>query len=83
MDAIREVGPGGSFLGHKHTRKYMRERWQPTLFDRRPYNIWEEKRDGARQWAKEKAQQILKDYHPDPLEAGLKKELQKIVKSAE
>jgi trimethylamine--corrinoid protein Co-methyltransferase len=83
MDAIREVGPGGSFLAHKHTRKYMRERWQPTLFDRRPYNIWEEKRDGARQWAKEKAQQILKDYHPDPLEAGLKKELQKIVKSAE
>ena len=54
------LGPGGSFLAHKHTRKHMRERWQPTLIDRRPYNIWEEKRDGARDWAREKAQQILR-----------------------
>jgi len=83
LDAIREAGPGGSFLALKHTRRHMRERWQPTLIDRRPYNIWEEKRDGARDWARQKAQQILKDYHPDPLEAGLKKELQKIIKSVE
>jgi trimethylamine--corrinoid protein Co-methyltransferase len=83
LDAIREVGPGGSFLAHKHTRRHMRERWQPTLMDRRPYNTWEAKRDGAGEWAREKAQQILREYHPEPLEAGLKKELQKIVKSAE
>ena len=83
LDAIREAGPGGSFLALKHTRRHMREHWQPTLIDRRPYNIWEEKRDGARDWARQKAQQILKDYHPDPLEAGLKKELQKIIKSVE
>lgn len=83
LDAIREVGPGGSFLAHKHTRRHMRERWQPTLMDRRPYNTWEAKRDGARDWAREKAQQILRDYHPEPLEAGLRKELQRIIQSEE
>ena len=83
LDAIREVGPGGSFLAHKHTRRHMRERWQPTLMDRRPYNTWEAKRDGAREWAREKAQQILKEYHPEPLEAGLRKELQRMIQRIE
>ena len=83
LDAIREVGPGGSFLAHKHTRRHMRERWQPTLMDRRPYNTWEAKRDGGREWAREKAQQILREYHPEPLEAGLKKELQKMIQRME
>ena len=83
LDAIREVGPGGSFLAHKHTRRHMRERWQPTLMDRRPYNTWEVKRDGGREWAREKAQQILREYHPEPLEAGLKKELQKTIQRME
>jgi trimethylamine--corrinoid protein Co-methyltransferase len=83
LDTIRDVGPGGSFLAHKHTRKHMRERWQPTLMDRRPYNIWEEKQDGARDWARQKAQQILRDYHPAPLDPGLQKELQRIIRSEE
>jgi len=83
LDAIREVGPGGSFLAHKHTRRHMRERWQPTLMDRRPYNTWEAKRDGAGEWAREKAQQILREYHPEPLEAGLRKELQKMIQRME
>jgi len=42
LDVIRAVGPGGNFLAHKHTKKHMRELWVPRLFDRRPYNVWEE-----------------------------------------
>jgi len=83
LDAIREVGPMGNFLSHRHTRRNMRQRWLPTLLDRRPYNVWEEKRDGARQWAREKAQQILKEYHPEPLEDGLAQELRAIIASLE
>ena len=41
LDAIRQVGPGGNFLGNKHTLKHMRELWQPSLMDRRPYSTWE------------------------------------------
>jgi len=83
FDTIQKVGPGGNFLGQKHTRQYMRQRWQPTLMDRRPYEQWNAKKDGARQWAREKAQHILSDYHPEPLEPGLLKELDKIISHIE
>jgi trimethylamine:corrinoid methyltransferase-like protein len=61
----------------------MRQRWMPTLMDRRPYNVWEEKRDGARQWAGEKARQILREYQPELLEPQLLEELQRIIAAAE
>lgn len=83
LDTIRSVGPGGNYLGQRHTRKHMRERWMPTLMDRRPYNIWEEKKDGARDWAREKAQQILNDYHPAPLDPKLDAELLQIIERLE
>jgi trimethylamine--corrinoid protein Co-methyltransferase len=83
LDTIRAVGPGGNYLSQKHTRQHMRERWLPTLIDRRPYNQWEEKRDGARQWALEKARQILKEHQPAPLNAGLDEELSRIIRKVE
>ena len=83
LDVIRAVGPGGNFLAHKHTKKHMRELWVPRLFDRRPYNVWEEKRDGPRDWARQKAQDILKNHQPDPLDARLSAELARIISSVE
>jgi trimethylamine--corrinoid protein Co-methyltransferase len=83
LDTIRAVGPTGSFLGQRHTRQHMRERWMPTLFDRRPYNQWEEKRDDSRDWAREKAQQILRDHHPQPLDVKIDNEMTRIIRSVE
>ena len=83
LDTIRAVGPGGNYLGQRHTRQFMRQRWQPTLIDHRPYEQWLVKRDGARQWALEKARQILSEYHPEPLDPGLVAELNTIVASLE
>jgi trimethylamine--corrinoid protein Co-methyltransferase len=83
LDAIRAVGPGGSFLRQRHTRDHMRQRWQPSLIDRRPYNVWEEKRDGAGDWARNKAQQILRDYRPEPLDPKLSEELKRIITAQE
>ena len=83
LDAIRAVGPGGNYLGQRHTRQFMRQRWQPTLIDRRPYEQWLVKKDGARQWALEKARQILNEYHPEPLDPGLVAELNSIIASLE
>ena len=83
LDVIRTVGPGGSYLAQRHTRAHMRERWMPSLMDRRPLSAWEEKQDGARQWAGEKARQLLREYHPKPLEPALLKELQRIITAAE
>lgn len=85
LDAIRAVGPGpgGNFLAQKHTKKHMRDIWVPQFMDRRPYGIWEEKKDGAREWAREKATHILTTYRPDPFDQKLSEELQKIIASVQ
>lgn len=81
LEAIRQVGPGGNFLSHRHTLKHMRELWQPALMDRRPYNAWEEKRDGAPQWAAEKARKLLETRPPAGADPARLAELQKIIAS--
>lgn len=83
LDAIRAVGPGGTFLSQKHTRQHMRELWLPRLMDRRPYEQWLEKKDGAREWAGERARQILKTHQPDALEPKLAEELKRIIAAHE
>jgi trimethylamine--corrinoid protein Co-methyltransferase len=83
LDVIREIGPGGNYLGHKHTRDQMRERWRPTLIDRRPYSMWEQRKDGAKEWAQEKAREILNEYHPDVLDPHIDFEFNKIISKLE
>ena len=83
VDAIRQVGPGGNFLSSRHTLKNMHGLWQPSLMDRRPYSAWEAKRDGARQWAGEKARQVLKEYQPEPLDEKLAEELRRMISTYE
>jgi trimethylamine--corrinoid protein Co-methyltransferase len=83
LDIIREVGPGGNFLTQKHTRKHMHKLWLHTLMDRRPYSEWEEKRDGAKDWALERAKKILTTHQPEPLDPKLEVELRKIIQSVE
>ncbi len=83
LDAIRAVGPGGHFLAQKHTKEHLPDLWLPWLMDRRPYNVWQEKGDGARDWARQKAQHILATHEPEPLDLGLAAELQRIIKALE
>jgi trimethylamine--corrinoid protein Co-methyltransferase len=83
LDTIQAVGSGGNFLTQKHTLKHMRQLFVPQFMDRRPYNVWEEKRDGARQWALSKARQILDTHHPESLDPGLSLELGRIIASVE
>ena len=83
LGAIRDVGPGGSFLTHEHTKRHMRELWLNTLMDRRPYGVWESKKDGAHDWARAKAKKILETHHPSPLDPKLEAELRRIIRSIE
>jgi trimethylamine--corrinoid protein Co-methyltransferase len=83
LDAIREVGPGGTFLTHSHTLEHMGQLWLPTLMDRRSYSVWEEKRDGAREWALTRARQILSEETLESLNPALKIEFQKIIEAVE
>jgi trimethylamine--corrinoid protein Co-methyltransferase len=83
LETIAKVGPGGNFLSQKHTLKHMREVFLPQFMDRRPYNVWEEKKDDARDWALEKARHILATHQPDPLDAKISAEMTKLIASEE
>ncbi len=83
LEAIREVGPGGNFLAHRHTKKHMRELWRPTYFDRRPFSEWEKSRDGAVSWANTKAREILAAHRPERLTPAEKAELGQLIASLE
>jgi trimethylamine--corrinoid protein Co-methyltransferase len=47
MEAIREVGPGGHYLGCAHTQANFKSAfWRSDLFDYKPFETWDE--EGAR-----------------------------------
>ena len=81
LEAIREVGPGGTFLTHDHTKRHLRELWLNSLLDRRPVSVWEKKKDGAPDWALDKAKVILETHQPSPLDPKLVQELRRIIAS--
>jgi len=81
LDAIGEVGPGGTFMTHAHSRRHLRELWLNSLLDRRPLSVWEQKRDGAPEWALARARNILESHRPEPLEPALEQELRRITES--
>ena len=47
MDAIREVGPGGHYLGCAHTQSNFKDAfWRTNVLDYKPFETWDE--EGAR-----------------------------------
>jgi len=84
LEVIKQVGPGGNFLGAEHTLRHMREQSHSKLIDRRMWQQWESggKKDLA-QRAHEEALSILKNHKPEPLPPEVRSTLHSIVKSAE
>ena len=83
LDVIHSVGPGGHFLTQEHTRGHMRDLWIPSFMDRRPYDVWQERSDGPRDWARARAREILDTHHPSPLDPQLSQELERVIAAAE
>jgi trimethylamine--corrinoid protein Co-methyltransferase len=77
MDAIREVGPGGHYLGCAHTQaNYQSAFWRTGVLDYKPYETWEE--DGARDTvalAQLKVAKMLGDYQAPALDPGINEAL--------
>ena len=84
LDIIQEVGPKGSFLEKSHTRTHFKkELWFPSLLNRDIYDAWREK--GAKSMeshCKERKQEILSSYKPQPLDNDILRDLNKIVQDA-
>ena len=59
MDALREVGPGGHFLGAAHTQANFKDAfWRSGVLDYKPFETWAD--EGGRDTAKLAAQKIEK-----------------------
>ena len=80
-DAYEEVGPGGHFLGSGHTlRHYQSAFYEPRLSDSENVESWEEA--GApdmRSRAHTRWTQLLNEYEPPPIDAGMKEALKAFV----
>jgi trimethylamine--corrinoid protein Co-methyltransferase len=81
LDAIREVGPGGHFLGCSHTQVNFKSAfWRSDLFDYKPFETWAE--EGSRdtmQLANERVKKQLGDYQQPALDEGVREALDEYV----
>src|SRR5581483_1654051 len=78
--AILEVGPGGHFLAHPHTRRHMRRRWRSSLFGRETWEEWESSgRPGATDRARERVRQILAEHRPPALPETLDRRIREAI----
>ncbi|MBT9245178.1 trimethylamine methyltransferase family protein [Gemmobacter fulvus] len=77
MDAIREVGPGGHYLGCAHTQANFKSAfWRSDLLDYKPFETWDE--EGARDTetlAAERVKKMLGDYQQPALDEGIRESL--------
>jgi trimethylamine--corrinoid protein Co-methyltransferase len=73
MDAIREVGPGGHYLGCAHTQANFKSAfWRSDLLDYKPYETWSE--EGGRDTmalANARVKKLLADYQQPALDPGI------------
>jgi hypothetical protein len=81
FDVVREVGPGGTFLGTAHTAEHCRtEFWTPTLFAGENLESWNA---GPRELILDKARRkvldVLDTYHPRAMKPDTEETLLKLV----
>lgn len=77
MDALREVGPGGHFLGCAHTQANFKDAfWRSDLLDYKPFETWDE--EGARDTqtlASLRVTKMLSDYQQPSLDPAVNEAL--------
>lgn len=80
LDMVEELGPTGTYLGHPHTMRHVREPFYSNLMDKSVYAQWEKKgKKTMEALAAEKVDQILENHTVAPLSADIRKAIQEIV----
>ncbi|MEQ3626456.1 MAG: trimethylamine methyltransferase family protein [Celeribacter sp.] len=81
LDAIREVGPGGHYLGCAHTQAHYRDAfWRSDVLDYKPFETWEE--EGARDTAmlaRARVRKLLAEHVAPPLDPAILEKLEAFV----
>ena len=77
MDALREVGPGGHFLGCAHTQSNFKSAfWKSDLLDYKPFETWSD--EGARdtqELARLRVETLLNTYQQPAIDPAVSEEL--------
>ena len=78
MDAIREVGPGGHYLGSAHTQaNFQSAFWRTKLLDYKPFETWAD--EGARDTvalASVRVDKLLAEYQAPALDEAVREALE-------
>lgn len=78
LSAIREVGPGGHYLGCEHTQMNFKNAfWRSNVLDYKPYETWDE--EGAKDTmvlANEHVKKLLNEYQQPAIDPSIDEALQ-------
>ena len=77
MDALREVGPGGHFLGAQHTQRHFESAfYRSTIADNNSYEQWDiDGRSDASERANVKWKEMLRRYEPPYIDEAIDESL--------
>ena len=77
LAAVRDIGPGGHYLGHPHTQEnFQKAFFMPKLFDNNAYEQWvAEGRLDSTDRALAAAKKLLSEYEQPPLDEGVQESL--------
>lgn len=81
FELIHEVGPGGAYISHEHSFKFMSSQSRTSLMDRRSRDHWMEMVQGKdmTERAYEVALEVLQNHKPYPLPEGAAETMSEIV----
>ncbi len=73
LAAVRDIGPGGHYLGHPHTQENFQQAFfMPRMFDNNSYEQWmAEGSQDVTARALQTAKSLLRSYEAPPLDPGI------------
>lgn len=82
FETIREVGPGGQYLGERHTLDHFRELWLPSVLSWEARSSWEAAgATSLRARAREQVFRIWDDHHVTPLGEDILRDMAAVVET--
>jgi trimethylamine--corrinoid protein Co-methyltransferase len=81
VDVLAKVGPGGDFLGQRHTSRHLRSsQWRPTLLNRMSHDRWLETGGlDLTEKARQKARELIATHQVPPLPGNVVAKLDEII----
>ncbi|MEM7344952.1 MAG: trimethylamine methyltransferase family protein [Chloroflexota bacterium] len=81
LDMMAEIGPGGHHFGTSHTQaRFSTEFYEPLISTRQALDVWRAQgAPDAEQRANHLWKQLLREYEPPPIDAGIKQGLDEYV----